>query len=77
MTEFDATGGHFTVGLANETLSRTDLGEFGRGPSDCLSFAAVLTMVCAEGSLKVGSKVNLERAMAGHGRFGGHFVQVS
>jgi len=24
----------------------------------------------------VGSKVNLERAMAGHGRFGGHFVQV-
>lgn len=28
------------------------------------------------GSLKVGGKVNLERAMSGHGRFGGHFVQV-
>ncbi|GAA5888829.1 hypothetical protein JCM6882_002869 [Rhodosporidiobolus microsporus] len=27
------------------------------------------------GKLGVGSKVNLERAMAGHGRFGGHFVQ--
>ncbi|SCZ91517.1 BZ3500_MvSof-1268-A1-R1_Chr1-2g01461 [Microbotryum saponariae] len=27
------------------------------------------------GSIKVGSRVNLERAMAGHGRFGGHFVQ--
>ncbi|GAA5861389.1 hypothetical protein JCM1840_005351 [Sporobolomyces johnsonii] len=27
------------------------------------------------GKLVVGSKVNLERAMAGHGRFGGHFVQ--
>ncbi|ORY90153.1 hypothetical protein BCR35DRAFT_299709 [Leucosporidium creatinivorum] len=52
VTEFDAAKGHFTVGLANETLSRTDLG-----------------------SLTVGSKVNLERAMAGHGRFGGHFVQ--
>lgn len=29
------------------------------------------------GTLVVDSKVNLERAMAGHGRFGGHFVQVS
>ncbi|GAA5837226.1 hypothetical protein JCM9279_005625 [Rhodotorula babjevae] len=27
------------------------------------------------GKLAVGGKVNLERAMAGHGRFGGHFVQ--
>jgi riboflavin synthase len=29
------------------------------------------------GELSVGSKVNLERAVAGHVRFGGHFVQVS
>ncbi|KAL8284198.1 hypothetical protein RQP46_004947 [Phenoliferia psychrophenolica] len=50
VTAFDKDS--FTVGLANETLDRTDLG-----------------------NLKVGSKVNLERAMAGHGRFGGHFVQ--
>jgi riboflavin synthase len=44
----------FKVGIAPETLRRTNLGE-----------------------LKVGSKVNLERAVAGHIRFGGHFVQVS
>ncbi|WWD18148.1 riboflavin synthase, alpha subunit [Kwoniella shandongensis] len=42
----------FTVGLAPETLKRTNLGE-----------------------LKVGDKVNCERAMAGHTRFGGHMVQ--
>ncbi|GEM06024.1 riboflavin synthase [Rhodotorula toruloides] len=52
VTRFDAKEGWFEVGLANETLSRTNLGKLG-----------------------VGSKVNLERAMAGHGRFGGHFVQ--
>ncbi|KAM0755396.1 Lumazine-binding protein [Meredithblackwellia eburnea MCA 4105] len=54
VTGFDKVekGGWFSVGLANETLSRTNLGE-----------------------LAVESKVNLERAMAGHGRFGGHFVQ--
>ncbi|BGP52620.1 Riboflavin synthase alpha chain [Rhodotorula sphaerocarpa] len=52
VTHFDAGEGWFEVGLANETLSRTNLGK-----------------------LVVGSKVNLERAMAGHGRFGGHFVQ--
>ncbi|TKA53087.1 hypothetical protein B0A53_03967 [Rhodotorula sp. CCFEE 5036] len=52
VTRFDANKGWFEVGLANETLSRTNLGKLG-----------------------VGSKVNLERAMAGHGRFGGHFVQ--
>ncbi|KAI5476381.1 hypothetical protein MNV49_007830 [Pseudohyphozyma bogoriensis] len=52
VTEFDKDKGTFAVGLANETLDRTDLG-----------------------TLKVGDKVNLERAMAGHGRFGGHFVQ--
>ncbi|KAJ2929239.1 hypothetical protein H1R20_g7855, partial [Candolleomyces eurysporus] len=28
------------------------------------------------GELKVGDGVNLERAMGGHGRFGGHFVQA-
>ncbi|GAA5997247.1 riboflavin synthase [Rhodotorula paludigena] len=52
VTRWDAGEGWFEVGLANETLSRTNLGK-----------------------LVVGSKVNLERAMAGHGRFGGHFVQ--
>ncbi|GAA5981387.1 hypothetical protein JCM10908_004090 [Rhodotorula pacifica] len=52
VTRFDAKEGWFEVGLANETLTRTNLGKLG-----------------------VGSKVNLERAMAGHGRFGGHFVQ--
>ncbi|SCV68057.1 BQ2448_178 [Microbotryum intermedium] len=61
VTEFDKQEGWFKVGLSNETLQRTDLGTFnGR---------------TLGGSLKVGSKVNLERAMAGHGRFGGHFVQ--
>lgn len=42
----------FKVGVAPETLRRTNLG-----------------------SLKTGSNVNLERAVAGHLRFGGHFVQ--
>ncbi|KAK8865671.1 riboflavin synthase, alpha subunit [Kwoniella newhampshirensis] len=42
----------FKVGLAPETLTRTNLGE-----------------------VKVGDKVNCERAMAGHTRFGGHMVQ--
>ncbi|CAB5380666.1 unnamed protein product [Rhizophagus irregularis] len=42
----------FKVGLAPETLRRTNLGD-----------------------LKVGNKVNLERAIAASVRFGGHFVQ--
>ncbi|KAG9122661.1 Riboflavin synthase alpha chain [Ceratobasidium sp. 392] len=50
VTEFGADW--FKVGLAPETLDRTDLGE-----------------------RKVGDRVNLERAMAAHVRFGGHFVQ--
>jgi len=50
VTEFDSSS--FKVGLAPETLSRTDLGD-----------------------LKVGSRVNLERAMGNGGRYGGHFVQ--
>lgn len=29
-----------------------------------------------EGKLKEGDKVNCERAMSGHTRFGGHMVQV-
>lgn len=52
VTEYDGTT-LFKVGIAPETLRRTNLGE-----------------------LEVGSKVNLERAVAGHVRFGGHFVQV-
>jgi len=50
VTEFTSTS--FKVGVAPETLRRTNLGR-----------------------LSVGSKVNLERAVAGHVRFGGHFVQ--
>ncbi|WVQ85595.1 riboflavin synthase, alpha subunit [Cryptococcus sp. DSM 104549] len=50
VTSFDADS--FTVGLAPETLRRTNLGE-----------------------VKVGDRVNCERAMAGHTRFGGHMVQ--
>ncbi|CAG8614243.1 11075_t:CDS:2, partial [Scutellospora calospora] len=42
----------FKVGLAPETLRRTNLGD-----------------------LKIGDKVNLERALAANVRFGGHFVQ--
>lgn len=51
VTEF--TSDTFKVGVAPETLRRTNLGE-----------------------LKEGHGVNLERAVAGHVRFGGHFVQV-
>lgn len=50
VTEFDKTT--FKVGVAPETLRRTNLG-----------------------SLKEGDNVNMERAVAGHVRFGGHFVQ--
>ncbi|KAK9470215.1 uncharacterized protein V1510DRAFT_423731 [Dipodascopsis tothii] len=50
ITQFDSTS--FKVGVAPETLRRTNLGE-----------------------LVPGKKVNLERAVAGHVRFGGHFVQ--
>ena len=50
VTEFD--GETFKVGIAPETLDRTNLGK-----------------------LVKGQKVNLERAVAGHTRFGGHFVQ--
>jgi Lumazine binding domain len=52
VTEFSGTES-FKVGIAPETLRRTNLGE-----------------------LKVGDGVNLERAVSGHVRFGGHFVQV-
>lgn len=52
VTEFDSDS--FKVGLAPETLKRTNLGQ-----------------------VKVGDKVNCERAMAAHTRFGGHMVQVS
>ncbi|CAG8435137.1 2350_t:CDS:2 [Diversispora eburnea] len=50
VTDFDKTW--FKVGLAPETLRRTNLGD-----------------------LKIGMKVNLERALAANVRFGGHFVQ--
>lgn len=50
VTEFDKE--QFKLGVAPETLRRSNLG-----------------------SLSVGSPINLERAVAGHVRFGGHFVQ--
>ncbi|ORX49082.1 alpha subunit of riboflavin synthase, partial [Hesseltinella vesiculosa] len=50
VTEFDSDS--FKVGVAPESLRRTNLGQ-----------------------LKVGSKVNLERAMDAQKRFGGHMVQ--
>lgn len=50
VTEFD--NDTFKVGIAPETLRRTNLG-----------------------FIKAGDHVNLERAVAGHVRFGGHFVQ--
>ncbi|KAK9355124.1 hypothetical protein V1523DRAFT_406394, partial [Lipomyces doorenjongii] len=50
ITDFNSTD--FKVGVAPETLRRTNLGD-----------------------LRPGHKVNLERAVAGHVRFGGHFVQ--
>ncbi|KAK0534475.1 Riboflavin synthase alpha chain [Tilletia horrida] len=54
VTEFDPTskGGFFKVGIAPETLKKTNLG-----------------------LLKVGHKVNCERAMSAKTRFGGHIVQ--
>ncbi|RUP50786.1 alpha subunit of riboflavin synthase [Jimgerdemannia flammicorona] len=51
VTEFDKDW--FKLGIAPETLRKTNLGD-----------------------LKVGDKVNLERAMAAGQRFGGHMVQV-
>ncbi|ORZ02829.1 alpha subunit of riboflavin synthase [Syncephalastrum racemosum] len=50
VTEFDSDS--FKVGVAPESLRRTNLGD-----------------------LKVGSKVNMERAMDAQKRFGGHMVQ--
>lgn len=54
VTEFDTnlSGGYFKIGVAPETLKRTNLG-----------------------NLKPGDRVNCERAMQAHTRFGGHFVQ--
>lgn len=50
MLSFD--GDSFRVGLAPETLARTNLGDFAAG-----------------------DRINVERAMAAHARFGGHMVQ--
>lgn len=50
VTEFDKDS--FKVGIAPETLRRSNLGQ-----------------------IKAGDYVNCERAVAGHVRFGGHFVQ--
>ena len=72
VVEFDKEekGGWFTVWLANETLEKTDLGtQRGRRP-------IVLEVNYWTGQRVVGEQVNLERAMAAHVRFGGHFVQA-
>lgn len=54
VTEFDQkqNGGYFKIGVAPETLKKTNLNQ-----------------------LHKGDKVNCERAMQAHTRFGGHFVQ--
>ncbi|EXJ57409.1 riboflavin synthase, alpha subunit [Cladophialophora yegresii CBS 114405] len=52
VTELDSSRHRFKVGVAPETLRRTNLG-----------------------GLKEGSRVNLERAVLGSTRMGGHFVQ--
>jgi riboflavin synthase len=67
VTEFDANS--FKVGLAPETLFRTDLGR-------CCPPTSLRTYA-SPGELKLGSKVNLERAMQMGARYGGHSVQVS
>jgi len=68
VTEFGQD--YFDVNLANETLSRTNLGV-------SLSLASRLEPALISGTLGEGDLVNCERAMAGHTRFGGHMVQVS
>ncbi|KAJ1678469.1 Riboflavin synthase alpha chain [Spiromyces aspiralis] len=60
VTQFDATS--FKVGLAPETLHRTNLGKY------------TLTASGYTAS-NPGDRVNLERALAAGMRFGGHFVQ--
>ena len=73
VVEFDEeeNGGWFTVWLANETLDKTDLGEQRRSKPDY--FFGINGRI---GERVVGEQVNLERAMAAHVRFGGHFVQA-
>ena len=73
VVEFDRgeKGGWFTVWLANETLDKTVLGEQRRSTPDYLFETNHRT-----GDRVVGEHVNLERAMAAHARFGGHFVQA-
>jgi riboflavin synthase len=77
VVEFDQgdKGGWFTVWLANETLDRTDLGTHRTCNPMLIELSAQWCDFMA-GSLKEGDNVNLERAMGGHTRFGGHFVQA-
>lgn len=78
VTEFDAQKGEFRMGLANETLDRTNLGELllllATQHHDWLLLIMLRTRLTGE--LGVGDLVNLERAMSGKSRFGGHIVQV-
>ncbi|KAM0793622.1 hypothetical protein ACM66B_001055 [Microbotryomycetes sp. NB124-2] len=86
-TEFE--GYSFVIGQASAILGDCTIGDSIAVNGCCLTvtefdaaqgtFAVGLSNETLSrtdlGKLKVGSKVNLERAMAGHGRFGGHFVQ--
>ncbi|KAK4055078.1 Riboflavin synthase alpha chain [Microbotryomycetes sp. JL201] len=86
-TEFE--GYSFVIGQAGAILGDCNIGDSIAVNGCCLTvtefdaaqgtFAVGLSNETLSrtdlGKLQVGSKVNLERAMAGHGRFGGHFVQ--
>lgn len=60
VTEFNEARTEFKVGIAPETIRKTNLSNRGVDVDQ----------------LKEGMAVNLERAMNGTSRFGGHFVQV-
>jgi riboflavin synthase len=69
-TEFDKDS--FKVGVAPETLRCTNLGKY--RALQCTTRRRK-TNSASIGDLKVGEKVNLERAMDSKKRFGGHMVQ--
>jgi riboflavin synthase alpha subunit len=59
-----------SVGGSNLPLGRLDVSVKSWGVTDQVGDGCL-------GQLEVGDKVNVERAMAAHTRFGGHMVQVS
>jgi riboflavin synthase len=68
VTEFDKDS--FKVGVAPESLRRTNLGKDNLVPNNNIG-----NLYIYKGDLKEGSPVNLERAMDAQKRFGGHMVQ--